>query len=100
MVTVVELVEALEVVSVFEVPEVVTVVNVVEVAGTVEFGPTVVVVTAAAHPPDKARTTAKMPADTNNRRTAVRLALCLRIVAGMVGYLVVQVNDARGVRLA
>ena len=47
-----------------------------------------VVVTAAARPPNAARANAMTPASTNNRRIAVLLALCLCIVAGMVGYLV------------
>jgi glutaredoxin-like protein NrdH len=67
-----------------------------------EPAPTVVVVvaSAAAHAPDPARMTARAPADANNLRIAVHLAVCLCIVAGMVGYLLVQVNDATGVRLA
>jgi glutaredoxin-like protein NrdH len=60
----------------------------------------VVVVTAAAHPAERARATTKALAATSSRRVAAPLAICLRIVAGMVGYLVEQVNDVRRVRLA
>jgi glutaredoxin len=57
----------------------------------------VMVAAAAAEPAQATRTSTKMPAANSSRRVTTLLALCLRIVAGMVGYLVVQVNVVRHV---